>query len=243
MNRLFQSCFQLLAVMAIFGHSPTSRADAPSNEKTSAETYLIQYHIKQIRPMGKDVEDGPLLVVKEGVRLDARFGNAISPRRGAQLAEPLRDGVQFIASIMRKDGQRFLDAKVEVPDFVSNKEKSTRAVLRTYRVVEAIELGKTITLSSPSSKDELLEITVQLYLDELQDKPKEISKEQAIKIIEINMRENNTTLRPEDYEIDAFQDSEENWLVTVWRLPKVPGGHTVYVLSKEGAIQKVHRGA
>jgi hypothetical protein len=243
MKRSFRGCFQLLAVMVIFGLSPICRADAPQNEKASAETYLIQYHIKQIRPMGKNVEDGPLLIVKEGGRLDARFGNNILPRKGAQLAEPLRDGVQFVASIMRKDGQRFLDAKVEVTDSVSNKETSTRAVIRTYRVVEAIELGKTITLSSPSSKNELLEITVQLYLNELQDKAEKITKEQAIKIIEINLRGKNLSLRPEDHEIGAFQDSDKNWVVTVTSLPKVPGGHTVYILSEEGAIQKVHGGA
>jgi hypothetical protein len=105
----------------------------------------------------------PSLVVPEGVTAMCSNGQCIPSPGGVDLEEPLLSGQSYFVKVFRRDGKVFVEARCNLSEASRSDADGVRLTTRGFRVVEAITLGKKITVPLAQDGKERFELTVEEF--------------------------------------------------------------------------------
>ncbi len=145
----------LLAVLGVAAFAASANAQPPDR------LYIIDVKLMQTTPNGKDVPVyQPTVMTTEGQPAHVFVGSEITPPKDVEVKEPLEAGDSSLLTVFRKHGQLFLDASVNRYENAAPGAEGVRLTSIGLRVVEAVTLGKTITVPLPNQQKGHWELTV-----------------------------------------------------------------------------------
>ncbi len=130
-----------------------SSAGSGASPEGTPPQYEIQLKLVERGADGRvQVLCAPRLMTLEGQPAVVQVGGEVPAPRGSEVAEPLRYGTSFSVKVFRTGGRLLVDATANVADLSSATDDGVRITTRGLRLVEAITLGKAITVALDSGK-------------------------------------------------------------------------------------------
>lgn len=128
--------------------------------------YRIELRFVRTNPGGKEhVLSAPTLTVPEGRFTCVSDTAWVSPPEVADLSEPMPFGNGFRGRVFRKGGQIFLEATFRRGDIRKEEAQAVRVATKELRVVEPIQLGKTITIDCSDADSEEARVRFELVVE------------------------------------------------------------------------------
>ncbi len=128
--------------------------------------YRIALRFVRTDPGGKEqVLSAPTLMVPEGRFACVSDTAWVSPPEVADLSEPMPFGNAFRGRVFRKGGQIFLEATFRRGDIRKEEAQAVRVATSELRVVEPIQLGKTITIDCSDADSEEARVRFELVVE------------------------------------------------------------------------------